>query len=120
MYFQNLNKIIHHHFKTVAAGDDFRAPLQAGLKLLEEKRATKWLSDDRNNKILSMEDSDWADRSFGIQAMKAGWRAWAMVLPEDRRAQINIERLMQQRKEYGMEIRAFSDVEEALSWLKKQ
>ncbi len=110
--------IIHHQFHQSLSGDPFRAILTAGLRLMAEHGATKWLSDDRKNTILPAEDSAWTQEYWLPRALKAGWTQWAMLPPEKARGRINIERLTQFVGEGNqVQVQLFADPDEAWAWL---
>ena len=60
MWHYPMQGIIHHQFHQHIWGEAFRNTLNKGAELFETRRATKWLSDDRENCALSKEDSEWA------------------------------------------------------------
>ena len=86
--------IVHHRFKKYTYGPELCALLTAGAEVLEQYSATKWLSDDRCNCALLPEDSDWADAYWAPRALAAGWKYWAIVLPEGHVGQLNMERFI--------------------------
>ena len=52
--------------------------------------------------------------------MKAGWRFWALVMPEKATGKLKMKQLVEDTAKAGMTIEIFDDVNEALSWLKDQ
>jgi hypothetical protein len=109
--------IVHHYFRIAAHGADFRGVLEAGLQIMREHGATKWLSDDRNNNALTPEDSDWAINVWSHAAVKAGWRYWAIVLPEYVVGKMDMAQYIALYRTMGVSVRVFSDPDEALEWL---
>jgi hypothetical protein len=113
--------IIHHKFLQPVSGDRFREVLTAGLGPLQKHGAQKWLSDDRNNAILSADDSAWSQEYWLPLALQAGWKYWAMLPPLRSRAQLNITRLAEYVGEIcNVEIKLFSDPDTARNWLAQQ
>lgn len=113
--------IVHHKFIQPAADKYLRSVLLTGLDLLKRHGAQKWLSDDRNNTILSAEDSAWTQDYWLPRALKAGWRYWAVLPPAKTRGQINMQRLMEFVGERSrVNIKICSDPDEALQWLEEQ
>ncbi|MEW8428615.1 MAG: BtrH N-terminal domain-containing protein, partial [gamma proteobacterium symbiont of Ctena orbiculata] len=101
--------------------DAFRSVLMAGLELMREEGVRKWLSDDRNNSILSAEDSAWSQDYWLPRALEAGWKYWAVLPPRKARGRINMERLMEfVGLGTRVEIQLFSDPDAAWQWLKDQ
>ncbi|MEJ2425304.1 MAG: hypothetical protein P8101_12730, partial [Candidatus Thiodiazotropha sp.] len=113
--------IIHHRFLQPISGEAFQAVLMTGLRLMREQKATKWLSDDRNNSNLPAEDSAWSQDYWLPRAAGAGWKYWAMLLPLKARGRINVDRLIAfVAEKYAINIRTFSDDDEAWQWLAQQ
>ena len=112
--------IIHHHFKKAVSGREFRQVLDTGLDALLEHHATKWLSDDLNNSALAPEDSNWAMSDWHTRAVAAGWRHWAVVLPDGVIGRMDMAKYIAQNRADGIEVRVFADPAEALMWLESQ
>ena len=81
--------------------------------------ATKWLSDDRKNGPLNTSDSDWARDDWFPRALAAGWKYWAVVLPELLIGQMNMQLFTTRYSKAGVTVRVFSDPDDALCWLKR-
>lgn len=109
--------VVHHQFKKPVRGRDFREVLNAGLEIMEEHGATRWLSDDRNNSALTPEDSTWAEDVWSEAAVKIGWRYWAIVLPEYVVGKMDMAQYIARGRGKGVNVRVFSDPAEALEWL---
>ncbi len=109
--------IVHHQFKKYIYGEAFRLTLSTGAALMEKYRATKWLSDDRNNAALPKDDEAWGTNVWYPRVKKAGWKTWAVVLPKMVIGQMNMERFVEQYRNEGIEVRAFTDPDEAMAWL---
>jgi hypothetical protein len=112
--------IIHHEFRMLMRGDAFREVLNRGLEALERYRATKWLSDDRRNSSLTADDSTWAETVWFPRAQAAGWKHWAIVLPENLVGQMNMKRFIEHNAAQGVNVRVFTDPDAGLRWLEGQ
>jgi hypothetical protein len=110
-------KIVHHELRTVVQGERFRAILERGLELFIRNGASKWLSDDRGNGPLTPEDSEWAVTSWSPRVIAAGWKCWAVVMPEKSIAQMNMTQWIQMYAKQGVTVSAFTEPARALSWL---
>ena len=110
-------KIVHHTFHKPISGQNFREVLNTGAKTLEKYKASKWLSDDRGNSALSPEDTEWSKTDWFPRAVKAGWKYWALVVPEDTLARMNLKEFVDSYFEQGLRIGVFSEPEEAMKWL---
>lgn len=110
-------KIVHHKFHRFVYGDRFREGLTAGVSLLKKHSCRKWLSDDRKNAALSPEDVDWCMAEFFPQAIKAGWKYWAIIMPEKVIGQLNMKRFIKTYSEMGLTVKVFVTPDKAMTWL---
>jgi len=110
-------KLVHHHIKKWVHGEDLRKLLLSGYEQLKKNGCTKWLSDDRFNGALKPDDETWAKTVWFPQVLQAGWKHWAIVLPEKIVGQMNIQRFSEDYKAAGINAKAFSDPDAALKWL---
>jgi hypothetical protein len=118
-YYPN-KKIIHHQFRTFVYGREFRDVLETGLEAFERFGARKWLSDDRGSSAPTEEDVQWASNDWAPRVMAAGWKYWAIVMPEKVIGQLSLRRWIKMYAEKGVTVRAFTSPDEALAWLETQ
>lgn len=111
--------IVHHRFLQPIGGEAFRNVLTTGVELLRRHGGTKWLSDDRGNTALSPEDTEWSKTSWFPSAKAAGWKYWALVVPADIYARINLTEFVESYYEQGLRIMVFTDPKVAMDWLVK-
>lgn len=111
------SKIVHHEFHRFIYGDKFREVLNTGLEVLRERGGKKWLSDDRKNSALPKADSEWGLNDWNPRVFEAGWRYWAVVMPDKVVGQMNLDWLMRENISQGLTVKAFEDPDEALEWL---
>jgi hypothetical protein len=98
-------KIVSHQLHQYICGQPLRDALMAGTDQLKKNSAHKWLSDDRNGGALPKEDLEWNHNVWIKQAVAAGWKFWALVMPASVVGQQNMRQV-------------FSDPDQALAWLK--
>ncbi len=110
-------KIVHHTFHQKVSGEEFQNILKSGVECLEKYSATKWLSDDRLNSELSAEDTNWATHHWFKLAQDAGWKSWALVVPHDIFARLNLIEHVNHYSRRGIRVMVFTNPDEALSWL---
>ncbi|PJF31778.1 MAG: hypothetical protein CUN51_02220 [Candidatus Thermofonsia Clade 1 bacterium] len=110
-------KIIYHVIHQPISGQPLRDALNAGTEALQRYGATKWLSDDRENGPLPLEDAEWGFAVWQPRTIKLGWKYWALVVPEAIEAAGSMVSIMENLYELGLRMRVFTDVEEALAWL---
>ncbi len=111
------SRIVHHTFHQPVPTDIFRAVLTRGVELLEQRGATKWLSDDRGNTALHPDDAKWSMGEWTERASAAGWRFWAVVLPDMALGRASMRRFLKHHIERGLRVRVFEQPEDALRWL---
>jgi hypothetical protein len=111
--------ILEHQFHKHVWGATFRDALDKGLAVLQQHRGTKWLSDDRANAALPQADTDWALNDWFPRVKKAGWKYWAIVLPEHVIGQMNMKRFIATYSAKGVMARVFDNPQAAMAWLKK-
>jgi hypothetical protein len=110
--------IIHHQFHRKTCGPELRAVFKTGLDLLRKSGARKWLSDERENERMSMEDAEWIENIWYPQAQTAGWAYWAVIPPKEHIGQISFKRIladMAQRRRLTFQV--FEEPDSALAWL---
>ncbi|MCK6578802.1 MAG: hypothetical protein L6Q98_11910 [Anaerolineae bacterium] len=112
------SKIVHHVFHRFIHGEPFRDVLETGLRIFEENGANKWLSDDRKNSALPTEDMAWSTQDWSPRCLSAGWKYWAILMPDKRAGQLNMDRIAKQLIDQGLVVRVFEHTDEALAWLK--
>jgi len=120
MWYYPRKKIVHHQFHKFTYGKTLRDGLSAGAVMLEEKGAQKWLSDDRKNTGLGKDDMDWTATVWRPRVIKAGWKYWALVLPEKIIGQMNMKRIIAEYANTGVTVQVFSNPDEAMTWLEAQ
>lgn len=113
-------KIIHHVMHKYTYGQTFREALLAGAEAMKTYQAHKWLSDDRNNPVLSPEDQKWGIEVWEPQVIAAGWKYWAIVQPEHAIAKWRMLKLAEMYSKKGITVQLFTDPDEAMKWLESQ
>lgn len=109
--------MVHHTFHKPVAREVFQNVLLTGTELMRTHGGTKWLSDDRGYGALSPEDTEWGIKVWFPQAKAAGWKSWALVVPEDIMARMNLMDIIDHYFEMGVRIMVFTSPEEAMPWL---
>lgn len=110
-------KIVHHQFHKYIYGEEFRAVLKSGLEIFCLNGAYKWLSDDRKNSALTAEDTKWGIEVWAPKVLAAGWRYWAIVMPDKIAGKLNMQRIIDNYAARGLTIDIFDDPAEARKWL---
>ncbi len=119
LVYHSQHKIVHHTFHKPVESAFFREVLTQGVALMESRRASKWLSDDRGNGALHPDDGKWAMEVWSKRAMVAGWRWWAIVMPDAALGKANMRRFIREYADQGVVVNIFGNPDEALAWLKE-
>lgn len=117
LFYHPGSKVVHHKMKTTLRGDEFRELLSAGASCLEENRATKWLSEDRDGGVVAPADYRWGDEVWAPRVIAAGFKLWAIVVPEDAVGNLQMRRFAEEYRKRGVTVEVFTNVESALGWL---
>lgn len=99
-------------------GNSYRGSMDKGLELLKEKKASRWLADMLDQKVLSSEDQDWTIQDWTPRAVAAGIKKSAFVVPKSVIAQMSLRRMTAKVGNVELEMAYFESVEEAKKWLK--
>lgn len=113
-------KTVHHKWHKFIYGEAFRDALTKGADAFEKHKCSKWLSDDRENSASLKEDIEWGQVNWEPRIIKAGWKHWALVLPEKVVGQMSMKRLLDRCNQLGLNAKVFSDPQEAMEWLEQQ
>jgi hypothetical protein len=113
------SRIIRHHYYPQLNSYYLRAGLDRGVGIMNDYGATKWLSDNRETNAHSPEDTEWINNDWLPRAVKAGWKFWALVVPETVVAQMNMVEFVQAFYDQGVRVMVFTDPDEAQRWLEK-
>ena len=120
LYYHPVEKIIHHEMHSYPGLEILERILLGGREVMKERGATKWISDDRKGGAVPKSHHDWGDRVWAPQAVKAGWRYWALVQPRDVLGTANMKRLVKIYAKKGVTVEMFGDFDEAFDWLRHQ
>lgn len=110
-------KMIYHTVHQPISGQPLRDMLLTGFNAIKEYGISKWLSDDRLNGPMSEEDRAWGSENINRRSMEAGWKYWALVVPQEIIAAGSMAPTMEAMFEYELRMMVFSDVESAFAWL---
>ncbi len=117
--FDPTTKIIHHKLYQTIDSETLRSVLMSGVDLLKSHHATKWLSDNRDINAHSPEDTEWINNQWLPAAVAAGWKYWALVVPDDFMARVNMTEFVDSFYAKGIRIMVFTDLDKAEQWLQK-
>jgi hypothetical protein len=110
-------RAVRHSMHGHVYGSALQEGMNAGLALLEQHGASRWLSDDRLNGPISSDDMRWLSEDWEPRAVRAGWRFWALVRPTQVLGQMNMRRNVDRVAKVGVLAKVFDDLAEAEAWL---
>lgn len=117
LYYYPEQRIVQHRFHKELDSAHLREVLNRGVELLRENHACKWLSDNRAINAHSPEDTEWINSQWLPNAVAVGWKFWALVVPDDIMARMNMTEFVNSFYERGIRIMVFVDPTEAMKWL---
>lgn len=117
LYYHEDTKIVHHIYQPTIHGEYIREELNAGVELLKKHGAVKWLSDNHLFNDLPPEDSEWINTVWLPNALAAGWKQWALVVPTEEAGRMNMVQFVTTFANMGVETRVFIDPDKAMEWL---
>lgn len=117
LYYHPELKAVHHELKADIDGESIREVLMAGVDLLKQHSADKWLSDNREFVSLDEEANNWINTVWINAAIDAGWKYWALVVPDVISARAAMNEYIRVFAQNKVTIYLFSTPEEALVWL---
>lgn len=120
LYYHPIEKVIHHEMHSYPGLDTLEQILMGGLELMKQHKAVKWLSDDRKGGAVPKSHHEWGDAVWSPQAVKAGWRYWALLPPSDALGTANMKRLVKVYAKRGVTVEMFTEYDEAMDWLRHQ
>lgn len=118
LYYHEEEKIIHHKVKKMLTTQEFETLLSTGADYLEKYKAKKWLSDDRDNVVISQEANEWGNSVWAPRAIKAGFSYWAVVLPIKASEKLQMSEFVSDYKKRGVTVQVFDDLDKAFQWLR--
>jgi hypothetical protein len=103
-----------------AEGEPYREGLEAGLELVQEKRAANWLADLREMGTVAEDDQEWSNEEWFPRALDSSLSNMAIVQPESVVADMSVENIMQEVGDGALKTRYFDDRTQATSWVEEQ
>jgi hypothetical protein len=113
-------KIVYHQFHMFTRGEAVREVLVKGIEAFEKYQCTKWLSDDRELNILHPDNHEWASTQWAPRIMAAGWKYWAVLMPNRFIGKLTHGRLVKFYKDKNVVVKEFEDPNAAMEWLETQ
>jgi len=111
-----LHKCVHAEFKSFANSSDFREGCTQILELIRAYRATALISDNRRLEGVTNLDQLWLRDSWLPQAVEAGIKRIAVVVPARGLGKLATEAIISKFGKTAFETRMFESLPDALKW----
>lgn len=109
-----IRHVWHQHCK----GETWRNIMTLAADAFVGHNCFKWLADDRKFLgAMTPEDWAWAEVNFAKRCREAGWKYFAMVLPDSGMAKVSIRAVCNAFSANGIETEAFTDYVKAYVWI---
>jgi hypothetical protein len=117
----NEHKWVHSEWRAFANSVEFRAGLMKGLQAIQEKHATRYLTDSRKVKVVVREDQQWVNETWILLAAAAGLKRLAVVVADTGLGKMTVEEIVNLNdNERGVLSRTFTSITEAMKWLAEE
>lgn len=104
-------------WKSYAEGEEFRSALDAGISLIRQKRANRWLADLRRLGPVRQVDQQWTNDDWFPRAIAAGVRFMALVSPTASVSRLSVKQIMNKVRDIELVTCNFDELEPARAWL---
>jgi hypothetical protein len=111
------SKIPYNQIHKFFFGQTYRDVFNTGLKVFHKYGAQKWLSDDRSVTSFTKEDVEWGYKDWFPNMLEAGWKYWALILPEKIIGQLAIKKMVETYTSQGVQTKVITSMDEAKKWL---
>lgn len=118
IYYDAAEGFVRMEWDGYATRDEFREGTEYMLKVLVENKASKVLADVKDMTLIAKDDQNYVQYNFMPRAVERGFKAIALVKPDNYFNAIAIETISYRVKELQVQIRIFDDVDAAREWLR--
>lgn len=109
-------KILYAEWKGFATSAQFRAALLTGVRAIQEKHVTAYVSDARQAKIVTPADEQWAREVWLPQVMAAGLKRMAIVTAPTGLAKAAYDDAVTDMDSQAFAMRTFDSIPAATVW----
>ncbi|NJO02563.1 MAG: hypothetical protein HC880_13535 [Bacteroidia bacterium] len=107
-------------FTTRVEADTFRQPLESLIWAFRERKATKWLCDNTEQKILNSKDQLWLETYYYPQLVQNGLRTVALINAKNILGTDYAKNCLQSLNDQTIKIEVFNKNKDGRSWLSSQ
>ena len=98
---------------------EYRETINKALDLLDETKATSFITDTRNSKVLSQDQQKFQIEELFPRFMNSSLKRAAYVMPKDIFVQSAVNRSLGELTKY-IEVQQFDDLESAKTWIRER
>jgi hypothetical protein len=102
-----------------ATSTQFKEGTELMLHTLIQNNSFKVLADIKDMVLIGIEDQQWLDRHFLPRAIKAGFKAIAIIKPDNYFNKVAVESISYKVDKDKLAINFFNNISEAKEWLQK-
>ena len=102
-----------------ATSAQFKEGTELMLNILIQNNSVKVLADIKNMVLIGMEDQQWLDKDFLPRAIKFGFKAIAIIRPDNYFNKVAVESISYKVDKDKLAINFFDNISEAKEWLQK-
>jgi len=111
-------KILVKTIKGFIYGEELKGLFNSGYDQVVKGGGVKWLSDNRNLKPYRQEDVTWINQDFLPRMLKAGWKYWAVIEPDNVLGNLSMKNFLDFYQQQGITLKIFNNKVDALAWIK--
>jgi len=102
-----------------ATSAQFKEGTELMLNILIQNNSVKVLADIKDMVLIGMEDQQWLDKDFLPRAIKFGFKAIAIIRPDNYFNKVAVESISYKVDKDKLAINFFDNISEAKEWLQK-
>ncbi len=115
--YEKENDLLHDVYKADITFETIQTSLNKGLDLIKAHDIHKWLTDTRAIGGFGKDGAAWVINEWAPGAVEAGWKYWALVVPESMEGRAAMMQFMGTFAEKGVNVRVFTSEPPAREWL---
>jgi hypothetical protein len=120
LYYHAAESLGHPVWTGFASGEEHRNSVLECVKLIQEKKPQRWLTDNRKMKAVRKADQDWFTTEIIPIMAASSLRKFAVIISEDIFNQMAVNNIYQQTTRINnFEMKFFDNEVTALTWLKQ-
>lgn len=113
--------LIHLQWNTKFLTDvQYKKGCEAALKLIQEKKCTRWLGDLTNMGVIPLESQHWTNQNWFPRLFESSLQHMGLIVSKDIFNKVAVNNIINKANGISFATKYFQNKEEALVWLKQQ